>query len=190
MTPVVEESSISKKPVPVQVLWIANFKYLKQPENFIELAIRMRSICNDCNCRMIMAGRITPNYQKMLDDALKANPHIEYAGELTQKDVNKLLLESHLLVNTSIYEGFSNTFVQAWMRKVPVVSMHSNPNEVITKRNIGYIAPTLDELTEKVAKLVSNEKLRDEMGNRAYIHAVENHSLEKNIKKLLSILES
>jgi len=190
MTPFVSESSISKKETPIQVLWIANFKDIKQPEIFIELANRLNTICNNINYKMIMAGRIAPNYQKILNNALRLNSQLSYLGELSQENVNKLLQKSHLLVNTSIFEGFSNTFVQAWMRKVPVVSMNSNPNQVLTKLNIGYIAPTLDELTEKVTKLIHNDNLRRDMGERAYIYATENHSLEKNINKILSIIDS
>ena len=32
------------------------------------------------------------------------------------------------LVNTSDYEGFSNTFIQAWMRRVPIASLHVDPD--------------------------------------------------------------
>ena len=56
------------------------------------------------------------------------------AARLSQAEVNALLEHTDLLVNTSDYEGFSNTFIQAWMRRVPVVSLRVDPDRLLSPR--------------------------------------------------------
>lgn len=187
MTPYVDGATIIKKNTPVQVLWIGNLKQIKRPEIFIELAGRLADL--DVDHRMIMIGRFSLKFESIMNFANKNLPNFEYMGELSQSQVNDLLTKSHILVNTSEFEGFPNTFVQAWMRKVPVISMNSNPNEIITKFNVGFIAPTIFELENSIKSLISDSGLRERMGNNAYDYAIKNHTIENNIDKVISLLQ-
>lgn len=186
MTPLVNEEKIVKKSNPVQILWIGNLKTIKRPELFIELARRLVNL--DVDYRMIMAGELPQKYKPMINSAINNIPNFEYKGKLSQDQVNDLLIQSHILVNTSEYEGFSNTFVQAWMRKVPVVSMSSNPNEIITKFDTGFLAFPIEYLTDSVKTLIKNSALRERKGENAYNYAVKYNTLEYNIEKVISIL--
>ena len=103
-------------------------------------------------------------------------------------EVNKVLSESHILVNTSEYEGFSNTYIQAWMRKVPVVALNSDPDDVIKTKGIGFHSKTFDQMVQDVRKLVENRKLRDEMGERSQKFAFNTFSVS-NIHKFIDLIE-
>lgn len=186
MTPFVKDVNIIKHDSPILVLWIGNLKNIKRPEIFIELA----QILDHFNIthRMIMIGRPSKKYEYLLKCAVNNLSNFEFKGEISQDHVNNLLLESHILVNTSEFEGFSNTFVQAWMRKVPVISMHSNPNEAITKNMLGFVAPEFQDLVEFTKELIANADLRKSMGENAYTYAVLNHTLEKNISEIFSLI--
>jgi glycosyltransferase involved in cell wall biosynthesis len=96
------------------ILWIANLKPLKRPEKFVELARRFSAL-KSVSFKMIGQqgwGRWFEDLKKEINHL----PNIEYLGRLPQEEVNAYLRKSHILINTSIYEGFSNTFVQAWLR--------------------------------------------------------------------------
>jgi len=185
MTPVVNEDVIIKPKEPVNVLWIANLKPLKRPGYFIELA---RELSQIKNCRFYMIGRADKNYSGIIEEAYENIRNFEYLGEITNSEVNEWLCKSHILINTSDHEGFSNTFVQAWMRKVPVISINSNPDSIITNQKIGFVCPTMEELKEKTGLLISDEKIRIEMGEKAYKYARKNHSLERNIIKIINLM--
>ena len=173
---------------PFTVAWVANIKPLKQPQMFIRLA---KEFAGNENVRFVMIGRpTTGKYQAELDGAIGELLNLSYLREQPIEEVNRLLARSHVFVNTSTYEGLPNTFVQAWMREVPVVSMLLDPDDILTTRRGGFFSGSFEQMVKDVRALVENPPLRDEMGRRAREYALENHSLDKNMGRLLDLIRS
>lgn len=179
-----------EKGSPVEIVWVANFKFLKQPECFIRLASDLTGIRKDLHCTMIGApSRSAPAWQKSLERKMARVPHLTYHGALPVEKVNAILAKAHIFVNTSTYEGFPNTFIQAWMRKVPVVSLCVNPDGVFEEQKIGFHAGTYDKLLKVVTELVANAALREGMGERAFEYAQRKHS-EGNAMLMMDVLDN
>lgn len=168
---------------PITVLWIANWKPIKQPEIFIDLVEELKP---STHVRFIMLGR-TKGYESLVQKARQLG--IEVMGEIPNGSVNELLAKGHLLVNTSKQEGFSNTFIQAWLRRVPVVSLQVDPDNVIEDRKLGYCAGNPANLVESVGKLIQDDELRNTIGFQAREYAVKHHSLD-NMEKILELMVS
>jgi glycosyltransferase involved in cell wall biosynthesis len=170
-----------------RVLWVANLKPLKNPGAFVRLARRF-DYRNDV--RFIMVG------QAIGDDAwtrgelaaIAATPNVEYLGGRTQDEVNALFENTDLLVNTSDYEGFSNTFVQAWMRRVPVASLHVDPDGLLSRGGLGVVSHTESQLYRQVTALINSPEKRAEIGERARAYALAHHS-EANIEEVARLLD-
>ena len=178
-----------KKTDPVKIVWISNFKPLKQPEYFIRLARDIRNLGDKVECIMIGApAHWVLDWQRSLENEINEIDNLAYLGSRPFEEVNSILSKAHVFVNTSLYEGFPNTFIQAWMRKVPVVSLHVNPDQVFERYSVGFFSGTYEKMLEKVVELIKNPALRDEMGERAQVYAFEKHS-EKNIANLVEILK-
>lgn len=182
----VPENEIRKEN-PIKVVWIANFKRLKRPELFIRLAEELR------NCRgmeFIMIGKQGQGYwQSELESKMDELNNLRYLGEMPIDEVNKILCESHILVNTSMYEGFPNTFIQAWLRKMAVVSLEVDPDGILERENIGFHSRTFDRMVRDVDELVNHREIREEIGERAQKYALENHRVEDNLKRLIELFE-
>ncbi len=179
-----EQISKSK---PVKVVWLANLKPLKQPEYFIQLA---RDLADETDARFIIIGAMQGSRewtQKLLED-MERLANIDYLGPQSQERVNQILATSHILVNTSQYEGFSNTFIQAWMRQMPVVSLSVNPDGVFDNHPVGFHAKTAENLTKTVKMLIDDDEKRATMGKAAARYAQQHHSLQ-NIKTLLDLMK-
>ena len=111
-------------------------------------------------------------------DSIRDTPNIDYLGPLAQSEVNELLARAHIFVNTSVHEGFPNTFIQAWMREMPVVSLHVNPDDVLNRHGTGIFAGNEPRLAEAVRRLISEPTVRAEFAERARNYALQRHSLE------------
>jgi glycosyltransferase involved in cell wall biosynthesis len=170
-----------------QVTWIANLKPLKNPSAFVRLARRFAS---RTDVRFVMVGDAAdadPWTKDQLAE-IAATPNLEYRGAVSQAEVNTLLEHTDLLVNTSDYEGFSNTFIQAWMRRVPVVSLRVDPDRLLSRGGLGAVTGTEDSLFGCVAVLLDDPEKCSAIGARARRYALEHHA-ESNIETLAQLLK-
>ena len=169
-----------------QVLWIANLKPLKNPGAFVRLA---RRFAHRPEVRfVIVGGANNDDWARRQLEEIAATPNIEYRGALPQNEVNALLEHTDLLVNTSDHEGFSNTFIQAWMRRVPVVSLHVDPDRLLSRGGLGAVAGDEETLFSRVAALLDDPDRCASIGARARRYALEHHA-ESNIETLARLLD-
>ncbi|MDK9557285.1 glycosyltransferase family 4 protein [Marinobacter sp. M216] len=170
------ESSVQEKSSDViRVVWIANMKQLKRPELFLSLAKRFEGREN-LHFTMV-GGDQEGKYQRELNGR-KTQKNFTYIGKADNQEVNRLLAQSHILVNTSDYEGFSNTFVQAWMRGVYVVSLNSDPSGLMKRNRLGEKTRTFDRLCEVIEDLSSKPAALADRSYDIAKYALENHSVE------------
>lgn len=168
------------------VVWIANLKPLKNPLAFVRLAA---GFGNGAPVRFVMIGAPMLNDQWTRDllREIERVPNLEYLGARTQEEVNGALAEARVLVNTSDYEGFSNTFIQAWMLEVPVVSLRVDPDGLLREQGLGFLSGTEAQLMQDVRRLVEDERLAREIGRRCRDYALRHHSIE-NADRVAALL--
>jgi glycosyltransferase involved in cell wall biosynthesis len=177
---------------PATVLWVANLKRLKRPEIFVRLAGTLSDLRG---VRFVMVGSLGPGSRRdrtwhdQLLRGLRETPNLIYVGPQNQAQVNEWLARSHVLVSTSLQEGFPNTFIQAWMREVPVVSLHVNPDGVLDREHIGICVTSETQLTEAVRTMLTNPQLRAQYGASAEGYALEHHSLQ-NAQRIEQLFDS
>jgi len=170
------------------VVWVANLKPWKRPELFVSLAKDLRDLQN---VKFVMVGADLSK-DKANEIALRQSmagcDNIEYLGGLGQEEVNQLLDRSDIFVNTSVEEGFANTFIQSWMRKVPVISLSVNPDNIFDDSMLGYFAGDYKTMVSRVRTLIVDRERREEMGNYAREYAIREHS-PRNLESLLDVMD-
>ncbi len=128
------------------ILWVATFKKQKNPQLFLDLAKKFP------NEKFIMIGgnvnRSNGREQTISKRAAKIS-NLDYKGFLPFKEVEKHFLQAKLFVNTSSYEGFPNTFLQAWRRGVPVITF-IDPDNLIQTHKLGIVASDTNDMEEKI----------------------------------------
>jgi glycosyltransferase involved in cell wall biosynthesis len=183
-----EPQEAIRKDGPLSVVWVANLKPWKQPEIFVRLAGGLRDLGD---VRFIMVGTLGggKGWRESLLRSIERAPNLDYVGAKTQDEVNELLARAHVFVNTSVEEGYPNTFIQAWQRQVPVVSLSVNPDGVFDRESIGIHAGSEQGLGAAVRLLLTDRALRDQYGAQASEYAKRHHSL-RNTRALIRLIET
>jgi len=167
------------------VVWIGNVKPLKRPELFIQLASKMQGF----GIEFKLAGRIgTSTWCAGIARSMDGIHGLEYLGELDMDGVNELLESSHLLVNTSTYEGLPNVFIQAWMREVPTMSLGVDPDNIIRHESVGAVCASIEEMEQRIHEVFHDPRRRNEMGKRARRFSEATCSME-NVARLSSLID-
>jgi glycosyltransferase involved in cell wall biosynthesis len=104
------------------ILWAGAIRPYKRPEAFLDIARRLPAR------RFLMVGGAGGDdaasiaYYRGIEREARALPNVEFAGFVPFSRVEPYFDRSAVLVNTSSYEGFPNTFLQAWARGMPTVA--------------------------------------------------------------------
>lgn len=176
VAPINDASHIKKENIPIRIIWIANFKTIKRPEKFLEIAEFFK---DHKNVLFEMVGGFSDTkYAKMLDK-VKTNQNFVYHGKCNNDKVNSLLNKAHILVNTSDAEGFSNTFIQAWLRKVVVISINTDPDNILTITEIGYCTNNVSNTIQQLTDLLGKPEHLQRISEKAREYAVNNHIMNE-----------
>jgi glycosyltransferase involved in cell wall biosynthesis len=134
-------------------LWVANIRQLKRPDRMLELARGLPSQ------RFAMIGGTQPGAASLLAEVAaeaRVLPNLSFLGAVPYHDVGEHFERARVLVNTSDIEGFPNTYLQAWMRGVPVVTF-IDPDGVIAREGLGRVVKDGVSLREAVRHLSLDE---------------------------------
>jgi len=183
-----EEKQVPPDRSPM-VAWVANLKRDKRPEAFVELARR----CADIEgARFVMVGGVQdPAYSAIMQE-IDGVPNLQYLGAQPLEEANRILGEASVFVNTSrpSGEGFPNTFIQAWLRGTPVVSLEVDPDGLLGRHGVGRCAGgELTRLVDHVRELLEQPARARELGRNAAAYARTTHGLE-NCRRIVRILEA
>lgn len=172
-----------EKPDPPMVLWVGSLAEVKQPEVFLDLAKAIPT------ASFVMVGGSAGNadiYDKIVL-ASKDLSNFQYMGVVPFQDMYRYFRSASLLVNTSMFEGFPHAFLEAWMHSVPVVSLNSDPDELICRYKMGLHSQNYTQLVEDVRLLLTDEPLRKEMGMNGRKYVKDQHDLLRIIDTYVEI---
>jgi glycosyltransferase involved in cell wall biosynthesis len=98
--------------------------------------------------RFVMVGGRLASHATLYDEVRAASrdvPNLQFLGFQPYEDVEALFDKCKIFVNTSLYEGFPNTYLQAWRREIPVISFF-DPDDVIRDNSLGHVVEDEDQL--------------------------------------------
>ncbi|MBX7150219.1 glycosyltransferase family 4 protein [bacterium] len=171
------------------ILWVANTGRRKQLELFVDLARQLQIT----RAEFIIAGTMPhKNYWQEIQNRMNGLNNIRYIGPLSWDESNMWFSKASIFVNTTLpgREGFPNTYIQAWMRETPVVTLHCDPDGVIEKNQMGFHSKSFERMTADVNLLIENEELRKTMGRNARNYALKNHDIRMTVERLDKIFSA
>lgn len=168
----------------IDVLWVNNMRHFKHPERFVELAAALPEY------RFVMIGGPAPGLESYFEAIRqKALPvrNLEFLGAVPYSQVNCYYSRAKIFVNTSETEGFPNSFLQAWIRKLPVVSFF-DPDNLIATKKLGVTPKNLEEMIHLARSILVNEDHRRDISETARAFALANYSPRQVVRQYAHLL--
>jgi len=170
----------------IELLWVSNIQHLKRPDRLLIIA--------DClpNVQIHMVGGPMPGQESIytqIRDAAATRTNVVFHGRLSYWDTNALYDRAKLLVNTSDVEGFPNSYLQSWIRGVPVVTL-LDPDRVIKRNGLGAVARSPAELAGLVQSLLLDPAARQAASDRCRRFMAQEFGEEKIVSVYLETFQN
>jgi glycosyltransferase involved in cell wall biosynthesis len=161
-------------------IWVAQVRPEKQFELFLDLAAALP----DLRFAVVGGLYLSADLRASLEARLDRLNNLTFLGPQPAEKVMTLLAQSKVLVNTSRYEGFPITMLEAWSVGVPVVSLSVDPGGVIKREQLGFVSGTNAQLRRDVSALALTEPLNRRLGSNGLAYVRREHSLDAVCKAL------
>lgn len=115
------------------------------------------------NRKFLIIGGARDKNGELFINKLKLYPNVIYMKHIPHCYVLYYLKNAELLLSTSLVEGFSNAFIEAWGLGVPVFSLHVDPGGIINSLGLGRcyngnLEQIVNDLKKEIPK-VNGQKL-------------------------------
>jgi glycosyltransferase involved in cell wall biosynthesis len=165
------------------VLWVGRFSPEKRPELFVKLA---RQIPEE---RFLMIGlvsdELTRRHYESVEGDIQKTANLQFIPGVPFFGVEEFFDRAKLLVNTSLVEGFPNTFIQAMLSGVPLASLSFDPDGIIRGDGLG-IPPQEDinRFSEEITSLLNRPLDLERCKEAALKYATEHHNIVQGVDLL------
>lgn len=167
----------------IDVLWVGTLRAVKRPDLVITLARRAPHL------KFVVAGGGDGEYTARMREAAREIANLKFVGAVAYHAIGEYFDRARVLLNTSSLEGFPNTFLQAWMRGVPVVSF-VDPDGLIASKILGCVARDIEEMTCALTDLIAQDSARRRIGERAAAFAADHYSADIVGERYLELFRS
>lgn len=134
--------------------------------------------------RLLLIGAGDPTALRLLAESLGVGSAVLFPG--TRGDVPALLNLTDIYVNSSSFEGMSNTILEAMASSRPVVATDVGGNhELVREGETGFLVPSGDEaaLANRLTRLLDDAALRAAMGADARKVAARDHPITRTVER-------
>jgi len=159
------------------VLWIGRICKVKRPDRLLDLA----QLCPEAHFDLVGPADKT-DYAQKICERVKDIFNITYHGPASREQVSQFYQKAGILCCTSEFEGFPNTFLEAWSYGLPIISTF-DPDNLIADRNMGIIAQDVQELAAGIRALLGEPQRWQQASEAARLYYLENHTVETVMAK-------
>ena len=160
-----------------RVVWVGRFSAEKRLGMLAEIAAALPHV----HFEVVGPGRDEIARAASIADALN-RPNITLKGRVARAEMPSVYRGATALLCTSTYEGFPNTFLEAWGQGVPVVST-VDPDDLLTGHGLGLTAPDAGGLAAHLAQLVESQPLWRGMAERGREYCVSTHAVDRALPR-------
>jgi glycosyltransferase involved in cell wall biosynthesis len=167
-----------------RVLWIGRICEQKRPDRLLDLA----DACPDISFDFV-GPAMDSEYSRRICTRAEATRNVVWHGPASRERVSEFFRNARVLCCTSDYEGFPNTFLEAWSHGLPIVSTF-DPDNTILERGVGRVAKNLAELSAGLRSLLDQPDSWQHASHVAREYYVQNHSMDIAMQRFEQIFRN
>jgi len=110
---------------------------------------------------------------------------------INPRNVNEYLLKADIYLSTSLFEGLSNSIMEAMSHSLPIIATNVGDNSYLVKNDHnGYLTEIGDhvKLGSYIVELTNDSGKRLEFGKKSFLHLKENFSNRKFEQSYLNVI--
>ena len=184
--PVAEIPSGNDLPPSGRVAWVGRIDKMKRMEWILDIAEKMPDLAFDlvgANIELAMRSPQLADYARGLHHRARSIKNVTWHGALPPDEVTEIYRQALCLCCTSAYEGFPNTFLEAWSQGRPVTSSF-DPDGLIQSRELGSYASEVDEFVSVIRRLSSSPETWRSQSQNCLKYYATTHALEMAMPRL------
>ncbi|MFB3786800.1 MAG: glycosyltransferase family 4 protein [bacterium] len=168
-----------------EVLWIGRCDDYKNPEAFLDLVEALPQVAFTMVCPLANSRE---KFERISQRAARL-PNLVFSPGALYEETEQLFARHRVSVNTSIQEGFPNTYVQSFKWGTPVVASIIDPDGILESHRLGIRTGTgTTAMARAVERLLGDQPVWREYSANARAYAEAHHDIRKNAARLHAIL--
>lgn len=169
-------------PGKIRVVTIGRISYPKAPSRFRELAIRLA----DEAVEFVWIGDGELRQELYTGSELPRN--LSISGWIDREKVFEELPKFDIFVLLSLWEGMPLSLIEAQASGLPAIVFDVvGCRDVVRNGKTGFVCATMDDVVEKLRRLIKNDTLRMEMGQEARTMSLTRFSAKRMQNEMLDV---
>lgn len=187
----VRDSIINKSPMLLTVSRLSENERGKHHDSVLRALPKILQAVPDVKYRIIGDGVLRIELEELARD-LGVSDAVEFKGRVSDEDLAKSYEEASIFVMPSEKEGFGIVFLEAWLRKIPVICGTEDASHEVVSHGIDGFAihhDNIETLSEKIIFLLKNKSVARNMGEAGNKKVLENYVMNNFVERLKTLLK-
>ncbi len=165
------------------VLFCGRIEKVKGVDLLLETWVKLEK--NGFDIPLIIVG--DGSQKSILENKYRYLKRVNWVG--MQSDTSKYYNNAKILINSSSYEGISNTILEAMSFGIPIIATNVGGNSELVKSmyNGLLIQRDIESLYNAIVNLYNDNDTLEKMGNNSKIIIKQNHEIQKIVNKYESL---
>lgn len=169
----------------IDLLWIARCQPIKRPHLFLDMVARLP----EAKCRMICPREDEALWGEIFERA-RGLPNLDFIERVPYRDIQAHYDAARIFVNTSSYEGWPNSFIQAGLGGAALLSLDVNPDRLFERFLPGCFAGgDVEKFAGEARALLCSAGMLSSAQHGCERFVAELHDNERNVNAFLDAIE-
>ncbi|MFV0416039.1 MAG: glycosyltransferase family 4 protein [Chthoniobacterales bacterium] len=165
----------------IDLLWIARCQKIKRPHLFLDLA----EACPEAHCEMVCPAEDAELFAS-IEARAKKLPNVTFLERVPYHEVQSHYDRARLFVNTSDWEGWPNSFIQAGQGYCGILSLSVKPDTLFEDFALGKLCQNdMEQLKSTAKNFLQSKEKTDALGHEARRFVDELHNNDQETKNFL-----